>query len=449
MSTYEYLSLQNRFKRLERQYGELQDLATAYSEVIRGFSPTEQVTVSIDQLQAEAGRNGLRTKALEADMLRPLIREAGGLQALISQTHTVRALIEKAGGLQELEQFVSDLRTIRDTLDEMTGSQGLGSLASEVRHLLTIKQEHAELGSQVNDASNLKAKAARYERLMQAFTDVQTDIPYHQHNAITSNSSSTHAKRGIQSAIAPTGGPPTEGGSIAVPSTMNPARARLISTTSLEADPDRDLYEATPPVTKPLNKTGSNSTPLGTSQAQSVVQLANQATPFSTLKRKRSNYITSSGPKLPRVDIGRFSAPVQTSLASATVDSTERVLARFHKINTENGDKGFPPRTQKDRDDAKIDRFKDAITLPHARASEDPLRRADRMHTDVQFGDARFKSTSGGQMPTCFPVYPSHVSEPYTDLRSAPARFTAVASSRPTPFSRKTSGDMSTGQTAV
>lgn len=450
MTTYEYLSLQDRLKRLERQYSELQDLATAYSEVIRGFPPTEGLAVSIDQLQAEAGRNGLRAKALEADMLRPLIREAGGLQALITQTHTVKTLIEKAGGLQELEQFVSDLRTIRDTLDELRGSQGLGSLASEVRQLLTIKQEYAELKSQVNGTSSLRAKAARYDRLMQAFTDVQADIPYQQLNTATSKSNSIHPKHNIHNTIAPTNRPPTGGGgSTAAPSIMNPARARLISTTPLEADPDRDLYEATPPVTKPLNKTGSNNTPLGTSQAQSVGQLANQATPFLTLKRKRPDCITPSGlAKLPRVGFRRDSAPVQASLVNATVDSTEQVSVQFDKITARIGTVGFTPRVQANRVDKKNDRFKNVITLPHTRASKDVLRRPDRMHTDVQLGKTNFASAAGVQVSSYFAMPPDQIPEPYGNIRSAPTRSTTVGLSHPMPFSR-TSGDMSTEQTAA
>lgn len=191
--------------------------------------------MSIDQLQAEAGREGLRAKALEAGVLRPLIRETGGLQALISQTNTMRVLVDKAGGVRELELFVSDLRTIRDTLGELRGSRGLLGLAAEVRDLFKSKQQLDGLASEVDGPNGLREKVAKYERLTKAFVEVQN--------------MRTLAKPVIDNAA------------------MNPARARMITNTPLEADPNRDLYEAPPPVAKP-NKTGSNNTPLGTPQDQ-------------------------------------------------------------------------------------------------------------------------------------------------------------------------------------
>lgn len=247
--------------------------------------------MSIDQLQVEAGRDGLRAKALEADVLRSVVKEAGGLQALIFQMKTMRVLVDKAGGLQELEQFVLDLRTIRDTLDELKGSQGLVDLAPEVRDLLTMKQNYTELQSEVRGPDGLRTKAAKYEKLMQTFTEVQGDTSIQQ-----SAGSCT---------------------------SMNPARAQMISATPLETDPDRDLYEAPPPVAKPNNRTGSNNTPLGTAQAQ------------PTLKRKQPESTAASlSAKRPRVDLRRASALVQASLPAVSNKSTMRSAIQSNATET-------------------------------------------------------------------------------------------------------------------
>jgi hypothetical protein len=286
LSNFEHAALEDRYKRLERQHSELQDLASAYSVCIRGCTATNGQTVSIDQLQAEAGRGGLRAKALEADVLRPLVRETGGLQALISQTNTMRTLIDKAGGLRELELFVSDLRTIRDTLDKLRGSRGLLDLAAEVRNLLESKQQLDGLASEVDGPNGLREKAAKYEKLTKAFADVQ--------NTCT-------LRKPVTSNIA-----------------MNPARARMITNTPLEADPDRDLYEALPPVAKPNNRTGSNNTPLGAPQ--------DQPPEGSLMKRKGPEDSTPSMPaKRPRVDVGRASALLQASLPASVGSSTDWV----------------------------------------------------------------------------------------------------------------------------
>jgi hypothetical protein len=289
LSTYEYPLLEDRFRMLERQHRELQDLASAYSEVIRGFSPAASQSIGIDQLQVEAGCEGLRAKALKMDMLRPFLQEAGGLQALVLQFHTMRTLIDKAGGLGELEQFVSDLGSIRDTLDKIRGTQGLDGLALEVKDLLMSHQEHAELRSQVDGPNGLRAKAVRYEKLRQAFAEIPTNTTTHTiHNAPPL----TYVR------------PIEQIESTAVPSSMNPARARLISATPLEVDPDRDLYEAAPLVSVPCKKTGSNNTPFGLPQGQTIAPLMDQDRCSSTLKRKGNGDSTANIPaKRLRVDI--------------------------------------------------------------------------------------------------------------------------------------------------
>lgn len=372
ISALENSALKDRFGRLERQYSELQDLASAYSEVIRGFSPAHGQTVSIDQLQAEAGRDGLRAKALEADVLRPLIREVGGLQALISQIQTMKTLIHNAGGLRELEKFVSDLHTIRDTLHEFRGPRGLDGLVPEVRELLKSQQEHAALKSRVDGPNGLEVKAARYDKLIQAFTDVQR-------------------------------------GTVAASVMMNPARARLISETPFEADPDRDLYEGPQPVAKPLNKTGSNNTPLGTPQVQAIAQPASQATGSSTLKRESADIAPSVSAKRPRVDIGRASAMVHASLIATNAPAT-----------------GLKTRAQSRHVESEGTVLKDGGSGLRAQTATAPPKMSDWMRTDVRFGSVGFTPKFGTRIPTHSSPPPS---EPHADTRSAPTRFAPTNSS--------------------
>ncbi|KAJ4352819.1 hypothetical protein N0V95_003927 [Ascochyta clinopodiicola] len=421
LSTLEYSTLNDCFKRLEHQHSDLQDLASAYSEVIRGFPSTEIQNVAIEQLQAEAGHDGLRAKALEADVLRPLIREAGGLQALISQTHTMRTLIEKAGGLRELEKFVSDLRTIRDTLDELKGSRGLSDLASEVRALLTYKQQHAELISQVDGPNGLRAKAARYERLMQAVIDVQNDTQRWQQDPATSTVSSVRAS--------PSSAQPARSQqSPADPAAMNPARARLISATPLEADPDRDLYEPVPPVAKPLNKTGSNNTPLGTPQVQHVAS-------SSALKRKGAEYAASSVLKRPRVDLDRASALVQASLPPSTYKQVGRGSAQ----STAAAVTAYPKtRAQSSRIESKktwavrAAEQASGLPLPQAQIAVATQKMPDWMRADIQFGEVGFGSvpTTGGPSYLSTPASPDV--EPHADARWGPARLGEIIGGIPT-----------------
>lgn len=425
LSAFEYSSLEDRFKRLEGQHRELQDLASAYSDVIRGFSPAEGQTVSIDQLQAEAGRHGLRAKALEADVLRPLVREAGGLEALIAQTHTMRTLVDKAGGLRKLEQFVSDLRTIRDILDEMTGSQGLEGLVSEVRSLLASQQEHAELRNQVDGPNGLRAKSIRYERLMQAFTDVQTDTSYQQPDAITLLASPIRMTRNTRNAMPLANVRSTGGNQPAVISaTMNPARARLISATPFEADPDRDLYEAAPPVAAPRNGTGSNNTPLGAPQAKPASRLGNRKAGSSTLKRKETGNATASVPtKRPRVDIGRASALVQASLTGTTKSASEKTSNQPNIIGISMGVAGFTPPTRTERRDSKGICAGDTVSIPQTQISTKPLSQPDWMGADIRFGSVSFASSSEARMPTRPSTAASQTLEAHANTKSAPARF--------------------------
>ncbi|KAF1931587.1 uncharacterized protein M421DRAFT_2245 [Didymella exigua CBS 183.55] len=417
LANLEYSALEDRYKRLERQHSELQDLASAYSEVIRGFSVIDQPTVCIDQLQAEAGRDGLRAKALEADVLRPLVRESGGLQALISQINIMRNIIDKAGGLQELEQFVSDLRTIRDTIDELRGSRGLVGLAAEVRDLLQSKQKQDRLAAEVNGPNGLREKAAKYEKLAKTFADVQ-------------NTSKLQWRSASNAA-------------------MNPARARMISATPLEVDPDRDLYEAPPPVAKPNNRTGSNNTPLGASQDQPSE---------SSLKRKGPETSASTMPaKRPRIDVGRASTLLHASLPTTVGSSADRIAGPKNPSGKRAGTAGVKVRNQavsvhatdsllcqskttdkegqtsslKARLDASQAESGSAKTntvgsRPQVNTAPLPPRMPDWMRADVCYGDVGFASAAGAPRYSSTP--PTQDAEHHTDARQRPVRFsTAVA----------------------
>lgn len=419
LSKCEYSALEHRHKRLERQHRELQDLASVYSEIIRGFSAIDSQAVSVDQLQAEAGREGLRVKALEAELLKPIIREVGSLQALISQTNTMRTLIDmlnptqhsKAGGLRELESFVSDLRTIRDTLNRTRDSRGLVGLAAEVQDLIYSKQKLSELASEVGGPSGLREKASKYERLTKAFTDVQN--------------TSTLQRPVASKAFANGENTSTLHRPAASKATMNPARALMISATPLESDPDRDLYEPPPPVAKSNQRTGPNSTPLGTCQDQP---------PDSSLKRKPKTSATGESAKRPRVNIDRASALVQSSLPltvavkartqAADSQIAEPFLDLSNNTNKEgqaSSHKARPGSSQPESGSRTIESGGPG-TQVHA-ASMPDWKHANARSVDVGFAPAagalRYPSPPPG------PDVESH-----TDISLRPVRFTPVSSQK-------------------
>lgn len=372
LSTFEYSSLEDRFRKLQRQHGDLQDLASAYSEVIHGFSALNSTTVSINQLQVEAGREGLRAKALENDVVRLLVREAGGLQPLTSQVRTIRALIDKAGGPRELEQFVSDLHVIRDTLDELKGSQGLVDLVPVLRDLLVSKHTYAELQSELHGPNGLKARAAKYDKLVQTFTDVQ----------------------GISSSQQPP----------ICTTAMNPARAQMIAAMPVETDPDRDLYEAKAPVAMPNNKTGSNNTPLGVSQWQPA------------LKRKRSESSASGAlAKRPRIDLGRASALVQASSPALINESVTRASSHSKPIEDQAGAAVSKTRVQPNWIPSKCTLREPTGSPSSAQTAAAALKTPDWMRSNARFveGDTRFPSYSSTpptkDTQSCADARPGHV----------------------------------------
>lgn len=315
-ATCGYAALQESYRKLADQHRELNHLCAAYVEVIGGSLPGKGQTASIDQIWAEAGREGLRSRALEADVLKPIIREAGGLQALVSQTQSMQSLIKKTGGLLELESLVSQALKIRGKLGEVGGLQSFSHLVSDLSLLQTNEQKQAELRCNLDGPNGLMTKATRYDMLEQAFTEFQTasahtvcqqEAPENTRVASTGvphrapKESTQHEPHDNTSSI-----------SNAV-ATINPERASRMSATLIEDDPDRDLYEATPFVTKPLNKTGSNNVPLG--RHQPIPQFSDMKNTQKNLGQKGKNNLQANAKKRPRIDVGRAAALIQISFA--------------------------------------------------------------------------------------------------------------------------------------
>jgi hypothetical protein len=299
LASYEYTDLEVCHKKLTEQYRDIRTLCSTYDDVIHGYALREEQTASIEQLRTEAGREGLRAKALEADVLRPIVRESGGLQALMSLVQSVQSLVQQAGGLRELEELVSDAQLLRASVSKVGGLEGLGNLVNQVNVLRSKEQECLDLRDKMNDLDAFARKAAKYDKLMQAFTEIQ-NTPI---NVAQARPDRTEVS------MAP----------VALPA-INPARASRITSTPLQEDPDRDLYEA-PPLCKSYKKTGSNDIPLGRSRGPD----------WGRLKRKLSDAPPADVAKRPRVDIGRASVLVQTSLAGPPGMNREW-LARFNRL---------------------------------------------------------------------------------------------------------------------
>ncbi|KAF1829731.1 hypothetical protein BDW02DRAFT_634212 [Decorospora gaudefroyi] len=306
LASYEYAALEERHCKLAAQHRDLRKLCSNYNDVIQGSSSYEEQSASIEQLRTEAGWEGLRVKALEGDVLRPFVRKAGGLQALVSQMQSMQSLIEKAGGLRELEALVSDTYLLQISVDEVGGLQGLHNLISEARRLRSKQQDLELLQGKTGGPNGLMAKAAKYDKLLQAFTDIQS-APVD----ISSAKPAVSATIGTVITVAPP-----------ALATINPARASRMVSTPLEDDPDRDLYEA-PPIVESIRKTGSNDIPLGRSGGPT--RSVSQAHERATLKREPPDELPTKIPKRPRIDIGRASAILQASLVDKDTKDT-----RYH-----------------------------------------------------------------------------------------------------------------------
>ncbi|KAF2028741.1 hypothetical protein EK21DRAFT_90410 [Setomelanomma holmii] len=305
LSTYEYAALEERYCTLSGQHRELQKLATAYHDVIRGPSSYDEDHINVDQLRIEAGREGLRAKALEADIFRPFVREAGGLEAFTSQAQSMQSLISEAGGMKELQKQLLDAHMLRLRVDEVGGLHGLDHLVAEVARLRMEHQSLAELRACLEGPNGIKAKALKFDMLQQAFAAIQRDPAIGPQPAFNN----------IPPLVAPSNAPGQQdnatgpNGVVA----MNPDRARLLSSAGPpDRDPNRDLYEPPPPPRQPDRKTGSNQMPLGPPRKGRLS--IDQQYPKTNSKKRKHQDPQANLVKRPRVDLGRASAMVQASL---------------------------------------------------------------------------------------------------------------------------------------
>jgi hypothetical protein len=188
-----------------------------------------------------------------ANVLDSIMRDAGGPQALVSQTLLTQSLIEQIGSFDDLKEAVMDAQMLRLRVNEVGGLQGLDHLVQEVR---SLRSEQDELKATVEGADGLRAKATKYNSMKQAFAAIDNGSAL----GFAEETSATMAPKQITSVTA-FGVSNTTAMEDTGP--MNPARVRMIKSEPDGEDLNEHVHEPTHPDLSPWEKTGSNHVPLG------------------------------------------------------------------------------------------------------------------------------------------------------------------------------------------
>jgi hypothetical protein len=234
---------------------------------------------------------------------------------------SAQILIEKAGSLKTLQRIVQDTTMFRQRFDELGGLQGLDQLVSQANTLQVKQRELAELRSDIDGPTGLKARASKYDQLQQAFAAIERSPA----DALAKASAPTAKIMAKQMNT------PPSSTSSATPSSdtsvkMNPERARLLSAKPHPRDPDRDLYEPRlQPPPRNLSTKADNANNIPLSRLPPLPSRFPADRDLSGTWRKRKHDGDSQAPftKRPRVDLGRASALLQATLAPGSVGSTQ------------------------------------------------------------------------------------------------------------------------------
>lgn len=353
------------------------------NDVIYGSSSYEDAAVSIEQLRAEAGHEGLRAKALMADIIRPALRGAGGPPSMVTRAQSVSSLIEEAGGLVELQALVAAAHMLRFRVNDVGGLHGIDNLISQAKQLQGKQQELADLKAQIDQPDGLRATAQKYSRLQQAFLAIETGVP--SYNAQTSQSHTYTLANGSKTSTTSTD---EDLSGLKGTAAMNPARARMLSSSKApEQDPDRDLYEPKPFGIKPsISTKGSNHIPLGTPRGRGRLQNGVSEAPK---KRHRDDEERETKvAKRPRIDVGRASALVQAAVCprnaktAQLISNADRITAPPSECPLDYGEERLEVSK---REDPGFVQFMQQVTPVHLSASQIPLL-ADRASVETPLG---------------------------------------------------------------
>jgi hypothetical protein len=209
-------------------------------------------------------------------------------------------------------------------------------LVSQANRQRSEQHDHAKLKASIDGSDGMRAKALKYDMFQQAFAAIERGPTAEQAQAnrfgsLTENttaagpprrdSASVNTTTAVIKSTAPVhGSTPSVGGA----PVMNPARARLLSAASSDRDPDRDLYEAPPPPRQPSAKTGSNDVPLGKSRPGWGSSIEHGSSGGGPKRLRHEDEPQPHPAKRPRIDVGRASALVQSSLQGTATSAPNR-----------------------------------------------------------------------------------------------------------------------------